>query len=212
MLIDRLEGMIFDMDGTLLKLNKKYIHQVVYNTLKHIGYEKEVVMEEACRFWYGFHRDEDIKRMWDVNPDLFWKIFRQYDNVEGRIGNTDVHDDINVLEKLPSKLKVGIFTSAEEKIALAEKKIIDPYFNIDFLIIGGLKEIKQKPSPDGIYRFLELSELNPKKVAMVGDSPLDILAAQTADVWDIFLRRSDGDLEGCNPSTIIQDLYGLFYL
>jgi len=213
MLIDNLKGIIFDLDNTLVRTKNGYFYDVIKSTLNEIGYKKKVSMDEACRFWYGINRDREIKKMWDINPEVFWPVLRKYDTVEGRIANTSVFDDVGVLKKLDGVIKKGIFTSSQEKHAFAERNLVEPYFGaIDGFVISGVNGIGYKPTPDGVHECLKLLNSNAKRTAIVGDSALDMMAGEAADVISIFITRENSNLSGFMPNFMIQDLYELFWV
>ncbi|GIV45300.1 MAG: hypothetical protein KatS3mg036_0118 [Ignavibacterium sp.] len=63
------------------------------------------------------------------------------------------------------------------------------------MIVTGDDVINHKPSPEGIFKFLETYNLNKNEVLMVGDSLADIVAAKEAGidiasvVWDSYARE-----------------------
>ena len=118
MLVDNLKGIIFDLDNTLVKISDDYLYDVVKNTLNEIGYRGEINREQSILFWRSIDKNNYIIKTWNVDNDTFWKSFRKYDNVDGRISNTKIFDDVYLLRKLNNK--IGIFTESIKDIALAE--------------------------------------------------------------------------------------------
>lgn len=208
MLVDKVKGIIFDLDNTLVETDTKYVERIVNSTLQ--DYRKKASEEECCLFWYGVYREEKIRNMWNVDPDEFWRSFRKYDSVEERIANTKIYDDVIALKNLDEQLKKGILTSSVRDIALAEKRLIEPYLYSDCFVIANIFEnLREKPKPDGVYKCLELLKIKPEEAILVGDSASDVLAAQAANVLDVLVERNKIPRE-CKPSIIIENLYGLF--
>ncbi len=210
MLLKKIKGIIFDLDDTLVKTKTEYVEETVNATLKDLGCEKKANKKESSLFWYGNNRNEKIKKMWGVNPENFWHTFKKYDTAEGRIKYTEIYEDIEALKNLENGIKIGILTSSIKEIALAEKKLVDPYLNIGCFVVANIFEnIEEKPDPEGLYKCLDLLKIKPEEAMMVGDSAHDILAAQSSNVLDILVKRDTKEIEGCKPTIIIPDLYEL---
>lgn len=211
MLLDSIRGLIFDLDGTLVDTDIIYLQEVVKSALREIGYKEEVNKEDVALFWYGKNKDNTIKIKWGVDIDMFWNSFRKYDTVEGRIENTKIFEDISILKNLNYK-KLSIFTESQKNIALEEVKLIKPYLDITSVVIGGRDGIKYKPDPSGIYKCLELMELEAKEALVIGDSEWDMEAAKNAGAKDCFINRLNKNPSEVNARYITQDFYGLLLL
>ena len=187
----KIDGIIFDIDGTLTSTNElifascnhvmnKYLDKTLTNNeiISMFGPPEDVILEEsmghnyssARKDYYNFYSDNHF--MADLYPGI-----------------------IEVLEYIKSKkIPLSIFTGKGRDAAIITLKKLKIYDYFDFIMTGD--DVKDhKPSPEGILRFVEKFKLSPENVLMIGDSPSDIKASHSAGVkiasvlWDSYSKE-----------------------
>ncbi len=200
---------LFDLDGTLVKTEPDHISHIVNQSLVDMGFPK-LSDEQVLKFWFSVDMDGFISQIVE-DIDLFWKTFRTYDTVEARISNAKVYDDVGVLDDIKEKgIKMGIITSAPKYVVDAEIELIK---GIDFDIVVYAQPcygVREKPDPQSIEIALDKMKISSDKALMVGNSVVDVLTAQNANVDDIFIKRPEYPYKAPNKATKhITNLYEL---
>lgn len=203
---------IFDLDGTLIDTKQEILavfSQAFENLGKKLDYskmEKNIGLPleellEALLGKYDKRFEEEIKRIYYSHRERKIRIFPGLDELIKNDG-----------------FKKAILTSKRRKTALTDLKYlgIDNYFPI---IIGADDVEKRKPCKEGIEKIIELANCKDrKKVFMVGDTEMDILAAKRAGVKSVavtwgfrdenFLKKYEPDYIARN-SKELKDILGL---
>lgn len=188
-MINQYDVFLFDFDGTLFDTLESSIY-VFEEAYKHIG--KTINREDIL----GYTREPIPNSYKKVtgSMDGYDDFIKDIDNLVLSQKVTDmaeIYDDvIPMLKELKSMNKlVGIVTSnADEHVLdVLNRFNIAQYFDI---IVGNRQAPIPKPSPEPIYKALELLKYNQlDKVVYVGDSLNDALAAKNAKVKPILLDR-----------------------
>jgi HAD superfamily hydrolase (TIGR01509 family) len=195
-----LEGVIFDIDGTLVDSNDAHAQSWV-DTFAEAGYD---VPFDVVRPLIGMgadkllpktisirHDSEEGKKLIKHRSEIFRKKYLP--NLRPLEGSRAL-----VLRVRSDGLKAIVATSAKEE----ELKSL-----LEAAEVADLMEEKatasdakrSKPDPDIVEAAIEESGLSPKKLVMIGDTPYDIEAAARADVRAIAFRSggwSDEALRG----------------
>jgi len=85
------------------------------------------------------------------------------------------------------------------------------------LIISGDDVKKHKPDPEGIIRFIQMYNLKPQNVLMIGDAPSDIIAANNAGVeiasvvWDSYAEDEVKKLNSKNVFHSVDELRNFIF-
>lgn len=197
------EGIMFDLDGTLVHTEPEYRYTLVGQTLH--TFDRTATEFEIDTFWFRGGRDKFVRNVFGVDVDKFWARFRELDTVEIRAQHTKLYDDISFLQELRDHgKKVGIVTAAPSHVAELELALIG---DVDDVVLASESNgILPKPSPDGIYKCLDLLGL--KTAPFVGNSDEDVGAAEAAQVPDILIDRGEYDF-GITASINITSLYEL---
>ncbi len=77
------------------------------------------------------------------------------------------------------KIKIGIVSNAGIKLL---KKDLGEEFNLFDVVIGGEDVNLKKPSPEGILKAIQILNVKPLQTIYVGDTEIDAMAANSADV------------------------------
>jgi HAD superfamily hydrolase (TIGR01509 family) len=125
-------------------------------------------------------------------------------------GEVSVHEGIReVLELLRERgVPLAVFTgnSAEAASILLEATGLRGYFDV---VIGGDQVERAKPAPDGVLAAAEALGLEGRRCLYVGDSPLDVGAAQAAGAvpvaagWGHLYDASLGLATAATPAEVL---------
>lgn len=197
--MDKLKGIIFDVDGTLASTNKLIFSTFNFTTDKYL--QKIFTKEELIAF-FGPTEDVILKDLLADNFDSGRKDYYEYYEKN--------HDTLvmtfpgieNILQKIKAKnIPLGIFTGKGRDSTLITLRKLDYLKYFDIIVTGD--DVKDhKPSPEGINLFLNKFGLEPENVLMVGDAPSDIKAAKDAGVkaasvvWDSYAKEEVLEMNG----------------
>lgn len=187
----RIEGIIFDIDGTLTSTNKLIFATFNHITEKYLG--KKYSDEDIIKV-FGPTEEQILK---DWVPDKFEDAKRDYykfyeDNHDKMVKVLPgMHELIVKLNE--SNIPLGVFTGKgrESSLITLRKLNLTEYFE---LIVTGDDVKNHKPSPEGILKFIAHHKLNRENVLMIGDAPADVMAANAAGVkaaavlWDSYAK------------------------
>lgn len=186
------KGIIFDIDGTLTSTN-----ELIFATFNHIAqkYEGRTYTDEEIIAMFG--PTEDVILREKFNGDKFKEVYDEYYKFyrENHPRMADLYPGIvDILKEIKQrKIYTSIFTGKGRKTTEITLEIlgIKKFFD---MIVTGDDVVNHKPSPEGIFQFLNKFKLNKDEVLMVGDSIADIIAAREAGidiasvVWDSYAK------------------------
>ena len=201
----RFKGIIFDVDGTLTFTNQLIFDSFNHITKKYLGREysddeiialfgptEDVILKDICKDEYESARKDYYKYYKDNHS-----IAQLYDGIKSLI-----------VEIKNADVLLSIFTGKGRTSALItlDEFELTNYFD---LIVSGDDVENHKPSPEGINKFLQMFDLNPKDVLMIGDAPSDIIAANESGVeiasvvWDSYAEE---EVRKLNPKNIFHSV------
>lgn len=190
---------LFDLDNTLVGIPHtwNYFDTLIQDVLK-MDYNLSIPsIDERNSLWRSGKEFVSILKNWGViDPHDFWIKFDQRDGFKRKKlikdGQLILYDDvIPTLKKLNNiGIKTGIVSNTPDFIVDYELDAfkLAPYFD-KVLGLGDDQSIC-KPEPDGINMILEDMKCNPAKAIFIGDSVVDIIAAQRAKVYPIYIDRN----------------------
>lgn len=181
-----LDGVIFDLDGTLLDTNEAHAQSWVRSFARH-GYK---VLPDRVRPEMGKGGDNlvpdvlgddaearDGKRLRDSTGDEYLEIareqrFRVFDGVEA------------LLDALKQRgLRIALATSSSDSDLDATFKSAGVDLRPRFDAVVSKSDVENsKPAPDVVLAAVRKLGLSPAQCAMVGDTPFDALSARRAGV------------------------------
>jgi len=181
------DGLLFDLDGTLVDNDDQYMEGVLSCVGERLG--RGLTVEQARDLWYsrGAPTREEVIRGWGLDPDEFWKVFNELDTEENRLAHTYLHGDVVVLREI--RLPKAIVTHTPQELT---RKILERVGISDmFSAVVSCDECSGwKPSPlPVIYALAELG-LQPTRALFIGDTASDVAAAQDAGVASAILDRN----------------------
>ena len=166
-------AILFDMDGVLVNSFEAWWKSLNI-TLKYYNY-KEVTRDEFTKIYWGHGLRDNVKKM-GFDPAV-----GQHCNViyGQNIDDIKIYKDTKyTLQRLNNYEKV-VITNTPTNLA---KKILEK-FSIDLFfkhIITSDDVINEKPDPEIVLTACKKLNVNPKTVALVGDTESDIKAGKAA--------------------------------
>ena len=168
-------GILFDLDGTLLATLED-LHDSTNHVLRELGYP-ERTLDEVRRFvGNGARRLMDQAVPEGVDAQEAFDAFQSWYPSHCQI-KTKAYEGIpEALEILKKKYPIAIVSNKPDK---AVKVLCADYFP-GIYAIGESTDCPRKPAPDMVYKAMR--ELGVEKCIYVGDSVVDVLTAQIANV------------------------------
>ncbi len=205
--------MLFDLDGTIIDTNELII-QTFLQVLKG-------------RVPGHFSSEHIIPHMGKPLADQF-RLFTGRDDVDDLVAayreyNLKMHDELvrefpyvkEVLEKLRAHgVRMGIVTTKMRQTTEKGLQLfgLDKYMET----IVTIEDVtRPKPHPEPVLRALRSLGAVPEEAAMVGDSPCDIEAANSAGVTSIgagWSLKGERALREARPDYIVRDMRELLQI
>ncbi len=205
---DKPKHICFDLDGTLVNSHKT-IYNSTIKALKDLNINNNID-EEIFREKIGKHFVDIFDDM-NIPVQDFEEFIKIYKNnyflyIEDSVLYSDVSE---VLKYFSSKgFKISLLTTKAQD--QAEKILchfnIDKYFD---LIMGRQNGIAHKPSPEPLLLICDQLNVKPYESLIVGDTELDILCGQNANVKTCAIThgyRTEESILKHNPDYIVKDL------
>jgi HAD superfamily hydrolase (TIGR01549 family) len=189
------KGVVFDLDATLVNLggfvkwNEAYFKAI--EIYKACGCSEDLILE--CSKKGLFQMMNEIRdnisyslEQYEVE-DIQEKVYKavEFYELEG-IKNCQLLPGCpEILVWLRSRgILIGLVTNNSQRVAeeILRQKRLRRYFTS---VVGRRPDLRLKPHPAQILKCLEEMELEPKFGVMVGDSPKDIEAAKSIDLFTI---------------------------
>jgi len=186
---------LLDLDGTVLDVERSYIHETMREVGHRLGHDFSA--REAELLWYGIgNARETLLAEADIDADRFWRTFHAVEEPDSRGRSTYVYDDA---EAFMSQVEapVGVVTHCQEYLTLPilDQLGIDDWFET---VVCCDDETGWKPDPNPVE--LAMNEMgmgrNGHAGAMAGDMPADVRAAHNAGLDGIHVSRPDRNWEG----------------
>lgn len=190
--MNKFDGIIFDIDGTLSSTN-----ELICASFNHVAakYLNRQFTWKEIQGLFGPTEDVILKElMKDKFEEARTDYYKFY--AENHNAMADIYPG---LKELIAKLKsngvlLSIYTGKGRTSSEITLKKLGVFEFFD-MIVSGDDIDGQKPSPDGVDLFIEKFKLDRKKVVMVGDAPPDIKAARNSGikaasvVWDSYAKE-----------------------
>jgi len=207
-LIAVIEGLLFDLDGTLVDNHDGYMEDVLARTGEHFG--RRLTLEDARDLWYsrGTSTRDALISGWGFEPDDFWEVFNRFDSTENRLASTYLYDDVYALAEIPLPKAIVTHTPIDITHRIMEKVGIADMF---CTVVSCDECSGWKPSPlPVIYALTEL-RLEPQQAMFVGDTESDMDSARDAGVVSVMLDRNNWhpDVKADHTIRSLRELPGL---
>lgn len=205
----KFDGVIFDLDGTILD-SKALIDESVIYAFKKIRPDYKLTEEEIDKF-FGPTLYQSFSNYTDDKEELeeFVKAFREF--------NIPHHDEFvrpfpevkSTMMKLKKMgIKIGVASSKKTNMVKQGLKVCDVLDLFD-VVVGFEEGLNPKPAPDSILKAKE--EMGAKNVIYVGDTLNDIVAAKAAGAYAVgvlYIKNPEVMLEA-KPDNVIERLSDL---
>jgi HAD superfamily hydrolase (TIGR01509 family) len=204
----RVSGVLFDWDGVLLDSLSNSMN--VYNKIMLEEGMEPLSREKFFRLqspnWYEFYERLDIpKTMWKRMDDAWVRLYRQ----EAPKLQPDTMKCLRTLKS--SNFRLGLISNGSKARVGGELARFDLNSFFDVVHCPGRNE-EMKPAPILLQRALGDLGLQPGNAVYIGDSPVDIQAAQNAGIASIALAREPVQVEMLlaeKPDYLFRDLEGV---
>jgi phosphoglycolate phosphatase len=202
-----IKGIIFDMDGTILNTLTDITLSVNHAlTLFHLPTKTESDIKLAVG-------NGALKLIERVTPETFskdqihevWKVYQAYYDQHSNDHTGPYPGILELLYKLKAKgLKLAVVSNKFEHLVQSLNiEIFKGYFDAS---VGEVHGIPIKPDPAMVYKALHILGLEPNEVLYVGDSEVDIITAQNANLDSVGVTwgfRSEALLRSHHANHII---------
>ncbi|HPI37212.1 MAG TPA: HAD family hydrolase [Ignavibacteriaceae bacterium] len=184
----KFDGIIFDVDGTLTSSNTLIFESFRHITRKHLN---KIITDEEIVALFGPTEEQILRDWFKEKSDTVIKDYFEF--YESNHHLADIYPGMKeILEYIKSKdVFIGIFTGKGRRATEISLKILGIFQFFD-LIVSGDEVKNHKPSGEGVNLFIEHFNLDKEKVLLIGDAPVDILAAREAGIkvasvmWDCY--------------------------
>jgi len=189
--MNNFDGIIFDVDGTLTSTNS-----LIFASFKNLGkiFLNRTLTDEEIIASFGPPEDVIIKKWCGSDFERGKQIY--YDFYSENHHMADLYPGMReALELIKAKnVYLAIFTGKGLRSTAISMEKLNALDYFDFIVAGD-EVVNHKPSAEGILKILDALKLNKERTLMVGDSPVDILAAREAGVkmasvvWDSYAKE-----------------------
>lgn len=180
-----IEGIIFDLDGTLLYTLKDLNNAINFSLLKN-GFNS-ISLDETKSFIGNGVEKLVLRSLKNQNEDKFESVLKDFKDYYDKhnCDNTYPYDGIiELLKKLNEKnIKIAIVSNKYQKgVEEICKPLFDKYIKV---YVGASKNYKSKPEVDMVNIALNKMNVSSNNCLFVGDSIVDILTAKNANMKSI---------------------------
>ncbi len=185
--MEKLKGIIFDLDGTLLDTIED-ISNAVNSALIEYGLKPHKI--EDYKYFVGDGIEQLVERALgkEIKKEKFNEIFSKIKENYGKNWNikTKPYPYIpEMLDELKKKnVKMAVVSNKPHKFT---ELTIEYYFGRKYFdpVYGASENYPKKPDPFLAYRVLENFNLSQNEVAYLGDSNTDVIFAKNAGILPI---------------------------
>ena len=175
------DGVLFDLDGTVLDTLADLVNSVNY-VLKTFGFPHRSVTEVRGFLGNGIRKLIERSLPEPVEPERFEKIlgcFREYYTAHCEIKTKPYPGILSLVEKIKEAgIAVGMVSNKNDA---AVQTLAETFFPGVFDVVMGQREtLAPKPAPDMVNLALGTLGLDAKRCLYVGDSEVDKMTADNA--------------------------------
>ncbi len=212
-----LAGILFDKDGTLVDFDRTW-GTATYPVMHRLSGGDAAIVERLAA---AMHYDIEARRFHPTSPLIAGsaaQILLAWASVLGRLGDPTLIAEINdlfaaetllslmpigdpvaVLDGLRARgIKLGLATNDAEANARAQLAALGLDGHMDF-VAGYDSGHGGKPEPGMVLAFAAMLGVTPDRVALVGDTTHDLLAARAAGAMAIAVLSGPADRSTLEP-------------
>ncbi len=172
---------IFDLDGTIVDSDKTVVR--ILNTIRK-DLELPPIELKDISFLLSLGGEEMINKIVESKKDVkkYLKVFRDrylYDSLSNEKLFDGVINYLNYLKD--NNVVMAIFTNKPKVLTnkTLKRHQIENFFKY---VVTSDDVILKKPNPEGIYKIIKMSKFSKKNTIMIGDSILDLEAANLVPI------------------------------
>jgi pyrophosphatase PpaX len=201
----RFPVVLFDLDGTVIDSGAIILASMRHAAREVLGEEPPDELLMAAVGGPGLEA-----QMHALAPDRVEELVRVY-----RAHNEPLHEELvccpgidDVLVRLKDEgRRLGIVTAKRRATVELAFNVL-PLEHLFDTVVGGDETARHKPDPEPLLLAASRLDVSPKECAYVGDSPFDIRAAKTADMYAIAVTwggiHDRARLEAEEPDAIVE--------
>lgn len=202
------KAIVFDLDGTLLNTLEDLADSTNY-ALRSCCFPERTLQEVRCFVGNGIRKL--IERAVPENTSeekitecfvVFCEHYKQ--NMENKTAEYNgISEMLSALFDAGYKMSI-VTNKADFAAQVLCGKLFGKYIKT---VVGSVDDRPNKPAPDGVYYALEQMGVGKDEAVFVGDSEVDILTAQNADIDAIGVLwgfRDLADLEAVGVKTTVK--------
>lgn len=112
LMIKKYKHIPFDLDRTLVHTVPEYRNKIIpYIVEKLGGHLKEI--HSVDKFWFKSGRDQMIRNEFNLDPEIFWDLFRKVDTPSERSKHTTAYPDAEkAIKKLKKEKNMNLISKA----------------------------------------------------------------------------------------------------
>lgn len=203
---NKIDTVLFDLDGTLIDTNELIISSFLHTMEKY--YPGKYQREDVLPF-LGPTLKETFETL---NPDNYEEMITTYRTYN--VANHDllvkgfegVYETVRTLKE--NQFKLAIVTTKRLDVVIMGLKLtgLDEFFDV----VVALDHVeKAKPDPEPLLKALDMLESTPERAIMVGDNHHDILGGKNAGTmtagvsWSV---KGRAHLEQYKPDYILDNM------
>ena len=205
-----MKACIFDLDGTLVNTLESLMYSVDL-TLQEM--ELQPITKEQTRNFVGNGAKVLLEKVLEASGGNPKKQLEEASFIYERVFDTYCNYHVKaypgikeVLLKLKQEgYKLGVLSNKPDKQAI---KVVNSIFDKDlFDVVYGQKgQVKRKPNPEGLYKALEVLNVDKKNSIYIGDSEVDVATGLNAGIKTIAVAwgfRTEKELIEAGAKTIV---------
>lgn len=179
----RYDNAIFDLDGTLLDTLDD-LRDAVNHGLREFGLPEASLAEISARVGNGSERLISLCLPDGREDPLFQKVFDSYYARYMVHGQDKTHPYPGIIDLLRELGGAGVRCAiVSNKPHAATVELVAHYFSgLVLSAVGERVGVRRKPAPDSILSAMAELNAKPERTVYIGDSEVDIMAAQNAGI------------------------------
>jgi 2-phosphoglycolate phosphatase len=212
-MISPLKAVLFDLDGTLVD-SEKDIAEAANYTREHYGLKRVPDTTIAQYVGNGVYTllEKSLGTTDQAKIQEAYEVFQSHYRVHCADFTKPYPGAFDLLNALKKKnIKMGVVSNKPQEFttSVLEKLNLAPYFEVAF---GPEATTNRKPHPEPLLVALEKLGAQPSEAVMVGDSIVDIQAAQAGQIKVAVFTHGYGTrkvLNSGNPDWIVDSFQEL---
>ena len=189
---NRINCVLFDLDGTLIDTSGLIIASYQYTLKKHLHLD---VSATEISLSLGRPLAEVLGSYARDKQAVLVNTYREYNEARHDSMAKQIPCVAQTLEALrQAGIALGVVTGKRRQLAMRGMRLfgIDPYMQV---IVTPEDTRLHKPNPEPLHKALALLGRRPEETVMVGDSPVDLQTAHRAGalaaavLWSVVPRR-----------------------